>query len=366
MFSNIYSKVDISHLEQFINTTSHHNISEIIKKDRLSYLDFLLLLSPAATNHLEEMVQRAQNITTRYFGKTISFYTPIYLSNVCKNKCLYCDFNAQLNSNHKILTKKEMLLEFKLLQKKGFSNVLLLTGDAPKQVGVNYLLNAVSNAKKYFSEISLEVFPCTVKEYKKLAEEGVTGLTIYQETYDKNVYDKVHLSGDKKDIIWRLNTPDRAFIAGFKKVGLGILLGLSDWRKDIALLAKHVKYLLKTYWKGELSISFPRLTKVPANFAIPNPVSDIELVQLITALRLFFPEINFVLSTRESSSLRNHLLGIGITTMSAGSKTNPGGYQNLPTKAQFNIKDDRSLKEMIATVKNSGFDPILKNWDPVI
>lgn len=309
---------------------------------------------------------KAKALTTQHFGRTIHLYAPIYLSNECTNNCLYCGFKQSKEQSRKTLTISEMTKEFEILKQQGFEHILLLTGESPLQAGIDYLVEAIKCAKQYFAQISLEIFPASTKDYRKLVEAGASGLTIYQETYNKQIYAQVHLNGKKADYEWRLTAPERALSAGFRKIGLGVLLGLAPWKEDIAELAEHAKTLLKTYWQSELTISFPRLHHTPQGYSALHPVCDQELMQIIFSLRCLLPEIGLILSTRESQALRDQLIGFGITHMSAGSKTNPGGYQNLESTNQFQIDDSRDLKQTIEAIKQKGFEPILKDWDKIM
>ena len=217
--------------------------------------------------------------------------------------------------------------------------------------------------RQKFSFVSLEIFAASQEQYEKFVAAGASGLTIYQETYHRSTYSVVHPQGPKKNFEWRINCPDRVLNAGFRKIGLGSLLGLYDWRYEASLLGLHAEYLMKKFWRSELAISFPRMCDMGQDFKVQHPVNDRHLVQMILAMRLFIPQTGLVLSTRESPQLRDHLMGIGITQMSAGSKTNPGGYKmKADSTEQFSISDHRSLENMINVLKKRGFDPVLKDW----
>ncbi|MFC1595842.1 2-iminoacetate synthase ThiH [Candidatus Margulisiibacteriota bacterium] len=363
-FQKLLSNLNQTQFRASLNTEHSQNIPRMIENPNISFEDFLLLLSPAAAPYLDMMAQKAQALTAQYFGRTIHLYVPVYLSNECTNECLYCGFNKSIDQQRTTLSVTEMRMEFKALKQQGFDHVLLLTGEAPN-AGVDYLVEAIKIARQYFTQISLEIFPASTADYQKLIAAGASGLTIYQETFDRETYRRVHLKGKKADYDWRLNAPQRALEAGFRRLGLGVLLGLSDWRLDTALLAYQAQQFLKTHWQSELSISFPRLHHTPEGFQPQQKVDDRQLLQIIFALRLFLPQIGLVLSTRESSILRDNMLGLGITQISAGSRTNPGGYQQLETSAQFTVEDQRELKEVISKISSEGFDPVLKDWEGV-
>lgn len=291
----------------------------------------------------------------------MQLYAPFYLSNECINHCTYCGFNEKLGIRRKTLSLDEQAEGFSTLRSLGFDHVLLLTGEAPHLAGLDYLERSIRLAKTYFSQISLEIFPCDTHEYARLVASGANGLTLYQETYQRAAYGDFHPHGPKSNYLYRLDSADRALTAGFRKMGLGCLLGLSDWRSDIALCALHLSYLQKKYWRAELSMSFPRLQKNLQHF----PVSDEDLLQIICATRLYLPTIHLVLSTRERSSFRDRLIRSGITLMSAGSKTNPGGYSDLSSASQFDISDQRSLSEISKMLREQGVDPVLRDWSCV-
>jgi 2-iminoacetate synthase len=256
-----------------------------------------------------------------------------------------------------------MKAEFEHLHRLGFRSVLLLTGESPLEAGADYLVEAIQLAKTFFTEVSLEIFPATEEEYSQFVLAGATGLTIYQETYDQTRYAQVHSVGRKRDYRWRYEAPERALKAGFRKLGMGVLLGLSNWESDVSALTEHLTTLMKRYWQAEFSVSFPRLRHTPTDFQPQVVVDDDTFKQIIYSTRIQFPQIGLVLSTRESAELRDALIGAGITHISAGSKTNPGGYQQLESEKQFEVDDARSLAEIIAMLKKKGYDPVLKDWD---
>ena len=351
--------------ELFYREYSTDYIQSICQKESITYLDFLALLSPSAEKCLFSLARKSHQLTQQHFGKTIQLFVPLYLSNECTNTCLYCGFNKFSSIERHTLNESEIHEEMKILKDKGFSHLLLLTGESPEKVGLDYVCKAIRIAKQYFSSVSLEIFPTTLNGYKELYSAGATGLTLYQETYHQQTYACLHPSGPKADYANRLLAPERALRAGFRQIGLGALLGLYDWRHELAYLASHAKFLMKTFWKTQISISFPRVCASVQSLAIQYPVSDRHLAQMIFAIRCFLPFAEIVLSTRESAVIRDSLIHYGVTRISAESHTNPGGYINSNSGEQFRVSDVRSLKEIMLTLNNHGFDPILKDWSTV-
>jgi 2-iminoacetate synthase len=345
--------------------SSESDFFKILHQQPLSFLNFLSLLMPENASRIKPMAIRAQQLTIQRFGKTIQFFVPLYLSNECKSVCVYCGFSNHRAIKRATLDYTQIEKNFEALKGEGFDHVLLLTGEDRHSSGVSYLVDAIQCAKKYFSFVGIEVFPMSVEDYARMAQAGADHVVIYQETYHPETYSKMHLAGEKKNYHWRLDAPERALEAGFRKVGLGTLLGLhSNWRFEVIALAKHLDHLRKKFWRGEFTLSFPRINPESILSKVPYPVSEKELIWILSALRLYFPEVGFVLSTRESQELRDHLIDLCITQMSAGSKTNPGGYTGEDSTEQFAIKDERSLSEMIRVVSQKGYDPIIKDWAP--
>lgn len=330
----------------------------------LSLDDLQALLSPAAASFLEEMAQVSHRLTVERFGRTMQLYAPMYLSNVCANVCTYCGFSAQNRIPRKVLNDAEILADAEVLQGHGFEHILLVTGETSR-VGVAYLENALRLLRPRFSALSIEVQPLDQPDYEALIDDGLSTVLVYQETYDGAVYPRHHLSGPKADIAYRLETPDRLGRAGVKKIGLGALYGLSEWRADAWFVGLHLRYLEKQYWKTRYSISFPRLRPHEGKDIAVTPFDERNLVQATCAFRLFSPEVELSLSTRESEAFRNQGFRLGFTSMSAGSRTNPGGYSSGPESLeQFQIDDDRSPAEVAAFLRNQGYEPVWKDWDP--
>jgi len=351
-------------VKQRVYAVSEHEVLTVLNKHKLTIEDFLVLLSPAASPFLELMANRSRLLTQQRFGKTIQLFMPLYLSNECQNICTYCGFSLDNKIKRKTLTRAEIMLEAAVLKEKGVDHVLIVTGEANSTVNMAYFLDAVKLLKTYFNTISIEVQPLEEEEYRLLYEAGVYSVLVYQETYHKEVYKVYHPKGKKSNFDYRLETPDRIGRAGIHKIGVGVLLGLEDWRVDSFYTAMHIDYLQKMYWKSKYAVSFPRLR--PAEGVIePNFImQDKELLQLLCAYRLWNQELEISISTREGELFRNHVVGLGATTMSVASKTNPGGYVVDPQSLeQFEISDERSVSEFVAIITNQGYECVSKDWD---
>ncbi len=325
----------------------------------------LALVSPAAEDYLEEMAQAARQLTIQRFGRTIRLYAPLYLSNYCVNSCLYCGFNKDNKSERRRLTIEQAVEEANIIASEGFRDILLVSSEDRKFISIDYLCELAGRLRSKFSSISIEVYQMSTAEYAKLFDAGIEGVTLYQETYNRRAYSYYHPSGPKSDYDNRLDTAGRIAAAGMREIGLGALLGLKDWRLETLALGEHAHYLIKRYWQSHVSFSFPRLR--PAENVDSSKFSllpDKNLVQMIIALRLCFADAGLVLSTRERAELREHLIEVGVTKMSAGSKTSPGGYSQ-PKSAieQFEIDDTRSPAQVVEMIKANGFDAVWKDWD---
>ena len=323
-------------------------------------------VSPAAEGYLEEMARAAQALTVQRFGKTVRLYAPLYLSSYCSSGCLYCGFNRDSESERRRLTLDEAVSEADVIASEGFRDILLVSSEDRGFVDVGYLVELAGRLRDRFDSISVEIYQMTGEEYGRFFAAGVDGVTLYQETYDRGAYSYYHRAGSKADYDGRLATPDYVAGAGMRQVGLGALLGLADWRCEALALAEHADYLMKRYWRSRVSFSFPRIR--PANevdgMQFEHLVSDRNLVQMITALRLCFADAGLVLSTRESAELRDHLVRLGITKVSAGSKTSPGGYSHIgDATEQFQIDDDRTAGEVAEMIKAAGAEPVWKDWE---
>jgi 2-iminoacetate synthase len=333
----------------------------------------LMLVSPAAENYLERMAQLAHQVTLQRFGRTIRLYAPLYLSNYCVNSCVYCGFNKNHPFPRIRLTIDEALAEAEVIAKEGFKDLLLVSSEDRQFISADYLCELATKLRPKFSSISAEIYQMSTEEYAELFAAGIEGVTLYQETYDRDTYRKYHPAGPKADYDHRLAAPDSIAQAGMREIGIGALLGLSDWRLETLALGEHAHYLMKRYWKSHVSFSFPRLRPAKnvdrTQFSL---ISDKNLVQMIVALRLCFADAGLVLSTRERAELRDHLIEVGVTKVSAGSKTSPGGYSqprnavdstSSPQVEQFEIDDTRSPAQVAEMIRTHGLEPVWKDWD---
>lgn len=335
-------------------------------KNRVLSESFSTLIAVESLPDLEKMMQESRQITRERFGKNIQLFAPLYLSNECQNICTYCGFSLDNKIKRKTLADEEIIQEAKVLKEQGFESVLLVTGE-DYRVDTGYLLNAVRLLKPYFMQLSIEVQPLEEADYRLLKEAGVYAVLVYQETYDKKVYKEVHPKGRKSNYAYRLDTPERIGRAGFYKIGLGILLGLAEnWREDAMQLAEQLAFLQKKYWQSKFSVSFPRIRPHEGEFQPRCHLSEKELLQLICAFRICFPDVELTLSTRERAAFRDVAIQFGITTISAGSKTEPGGYSNSEALKQFEIDDVRTAPEMAAVIRSIGYEPVWKDWDAVL
>src|SRR5580658_2638516 len=366
-------------------------VDEAMEKARLNLADFARLISPAAGSGLEEMARRSQALTRRRFGKAIRLFAPLYLSNECVNNCKYCGFSRDNPIVRVTLSVEDVLAEARALREQGFRNILLVAGEHPKFVSGPYLADCIRALHVEMPSISLELGPMEMEEYVPLVHAGADGLVVYQESYDRAVYAEMHTAGPKRNFDWRLETPERAYAAGFRRLGIGALYGLGDWRREAISLAAHAEYLSRHCWKAQLTVSLPRLRPCAGEFQPPSPMSERDLVQLTCALRLLLPDAGLVLSTRESAKLRDGLIPLGITMISAGSHTEPGGYTGAGREklhhtqhgrmvalaagssewaagatGQFDIADARSPVEVAELLKRLGYDPVWKDWDAAL
>lgn len=352
--------------ENPLDNFTDQDIQRALDSENLTVHQFYSLLSSRVVKFLEQMAQRANKTTLQYFGKAIQLYTPIYLSSYCKNECLYCGFNVKNKIQRKKLSLEELEKEAQFIANTGLQHVLILTGSSREQSPVLYIEDCVRVLKKYFSSISIEIYSLDSKEYKDLVGLGVDGLTIYQEVYDEKAYEDVHISGPKKDYLFRLDAPQRAAAQGMRVINIGVLLGLAKWQDEILALGVHAKYLQDKFSDAEISISVPRLRPHSGAFKPFCCVTDKEIVQIILALRIFLPRLGMTISTRESASFREHLLGLGVTRMSAGSTTAVGGHTAIGDEnvdsSQFEISDNRSVKEIRELLVSKGYQPVLKDW----
>ena len=367
MFSAIFDRYDWSAVKQDIYSKTSMDVERALGSPHRGLEEFKALISPAAAPWLETMAQMSNRLTQKRFGKVIQLYIPLYLSNECQNICTYCGFSYENKIRRKTLSAAELLRETEAIRQMGYDHVLLVSGEANQTVGTDYFINALRVVRPHFAHISMEVQPLDQPDYESLIREGLNTVLVYQETYHQEDYKLHHPKGKKSNFGYRLETPDRLGAAGIHKMGLGVLIGLEDWRTDSWFTALHLQYLEKTYWKTKYSISFPRLRPFSGGLPPKVEMSDRELIQLICAYRLLDEEVELSLSTRESPVFRDHAIRLGITALSAGSRTNPGGYVVDPDSLeQFEIHDDRSPAVIAEMIRQQGYEPVWKDWDRVL
>lgn len=353
-------------LIEALATASVADVERALSTPRVDSTGFMALLSPAAEPYLEQMAQRAHELTVRNFGRVILLYTPLYLANYCSNFCLYCGFAAPNRIKRDRLTLEEVDQEARVIAATGLHHILILTGESRARSSVDYIRQCVEVLRAHFTSISIEVYPLETAEYAQLVAAGVDGLTIYQETYDRQVYAAAHPRGPKRDYRYRLEAPERACDAGMRTVNIGALLGLAGWRYDAFLTGMHAQYLQDRYPDVEVSVSLPRLRPHVGSLWQQSDVSDRHFVQILLALRLFLPRVGITISTRERAGFRDRLIPLGVTKMSAGSCTKVGGrlHQEANT-GQFDISDERDVPTMKAAIERLGYKAILKDWHPL-
>ncbi len=363
-FTQIFESYDWDETKQNIYAKNSMDVERALASPKRTLEDFKALISPAAAPYLEQMAQLSQQLTLKRFGKTVQMYVPLYLSNECNNICTYCGFSYDNKVKRKTLLPMEIMQEVAVIKDMGYNHVLLVTGEANQTVHVDYFKKVLDLIRPHFSHISMEVQPLDLEDYRQLTPYGLNAVLVYQETYHQEDYRKHHPKGKKSNFQYRLETPDRLGEAGIHKMGLGVLIGLEDWRTDCFFTALHLDYLEKKYWQTKYSISFPRLRPFSGGLEPKVEMSDRELVQLICAYRIFNEEVELSISTRESEKFRNNIIKLGITAISAGSKTNPGGYAVEPESLeQFEISDDRSPAAIAAMIAAQGYEPVWKDWD---
>jgi 2-iminoacetate synthase len=363
-------------------------LDQLPRAESLLLSRFTKLIEPNDDSEFERMAQAARAATRQNFGRTMRMFAPLYLSNECINNCRYCGFSRDNPILRVTLTVEQVVAEAKCLAGQGFRHVLLVAGEHPKFVSESYLADCVRALRPLFSSISVELGPMEKAQYEPLIEAGAEGLVVYQETYNRNLYAEMHTSGPKRDFDWRLECPERGYAAGFRRIGIGALFGLAPWRAEARALAAHLEYLVKHCWQSELTVSLPRLRPAAGEFIPPYSLGDRELAQLLCAFRICFPRVGIVLSTREPAALRDALMPLGVTMMSSGSHTEPGGYTGqgrhavhrtirgrvLPPDAgvdalatgQFEISDARSPAEVASVLREQGLEPVWKDWDQAL
>ena len=363
-FIDIFNDYNWDETLSEIQQKTEKEVLHALQTSKCTLDDFKALVSPAARPFIEQMAQKSRELTKKRFGNTIQLYTPMYLSNECQNICTYCGFSLTNKIPRRTLTDAEILKEVEFLKSKKYDHILLVTGEANKTVGVDYIKNAIQLIRSHFSNITIEVQPLDQEEYELLIQNGLYAVLVYQETYHREEYKKHHPKGKKSNFDYRLETPDRLGKAGIHKIGLGALFGLEDWRAESFFTALHLSYLQKTYWKTKYSISFPRLRPYSGGLDPKVEMTDSDLVQLICAFRIFNEDVELSISTRESEVFRNNIVHLGITSMSAESKTNPGGYVvEKQSLEQFEISDERTTEEIAEMLRNHGLEVVWKDWE---
>ncbi|MDX5420518.1 MAG: 2-iminoacetate synthase ThiH [Hymenobacteraceae bacterium] len=366
-FNAVFEKYTWDEVKQSIYAKTATDVERALSKTTRDLEDFKALVSPAAMPYLEQMAQLSHQLTQKRFGKTLQLYIPLYLSNECQNICTYCGFSLDNPMPRTTLSDEQILKEVEVIKDYGYDHVLLVTGEANRTVGVSYFKDALKLLRPYFSHISMEVQPLDQQDYEELIALGLNTVLVYQETYHQEDYKKHHPKGKKSNFQYRIETPDRLGRAGIHKIGLGVLIGLEDWRTDSFFTALHLSYLEKNYWKTKYSLSFPRLRPFSGGLPPKVEMNDRELVQLICAYRIFNEEVELSLSTRESHTFRNNAIKLGITSISAGSKTDPGGYASgVQALEQFEISDERTPSEILSMIQSQGYEAVWKDWDNVL
>ena len=394
-FVSTFNGLDLPEWAKRVEKTTDADVAGVLSRQETGLEAFTTLVSAAAGNQLEALSRRSQQITQQRFGKVIRMFAPLYLSNECINNCSYCGFSRDNPILRVTLSVEEVVKEAMALVDQGFRNILLVAGEHPKFVSNGYLESCIQALRELVPGISLEVGPMETDEYQSMVQAGSEGLVVYQETYDRAIYETMHTAGPKKNFDWRLETPERAYAAGFRRLGIGALFGLADWRHEAISVAAHASYLLRHCWKAQLTIAFPRLRPCAGEFQPLTSFDDRSLLQLLAAFRIAFPDVGLVLSTREPAWLRDGLIPLGVTLMSAGSHTEPGGYTgagqenlhvtergrvkaldpSIPTSdgnggtratGQFDIADERAPQEIADLIRRLGYEPVWKDWDAAL
>ncbi len=368
MFSDELLNISWDGTTERIAGMQESDVRRALAKRHLNVDDFMALLSPAAEPYLETMARLSRKYTEERFGRTMSMFIPLYITNACTNSCVYCGFHRTNPMARTILTEEQIEQECLAIKRLApFENILLVTGEHPAKAGVPYLKMAVSTAKRHFSNVKIEVMPLKAEDYETLTHYGLNGVICFQETYHRENYKLYHPAGMKSNFEWRVNGYDRMGQAGVHSIGMGALLGLEkEWRTDVTMMAYHLRYLQKHYWRTKYSVNFPRMRPAQNEGFQPNCfVTDRELAQATFAMRIFDHDVDISYSTREPQFIRDNMCTLGVTTMSAESKVNPGGYYTYPQALeQFDVSDSRTAKEVNERLKALGREPVWKDWDP--
>ncbi len=367
MFSDELLNISWDATTERIKGMQDSDVRRALGNRHLDVSDFMALISPAAEPYLETMARLSKRYTEERFGRTISMFIPLYITNSCTNSCIYCGFHRTNSMPRTILTQRQIDDECVAIKKLApFENILLVTGENPAKAGVDYLAGAIATAKRHFANVKIEVMPLKAEEYEFLTHSGLNGVICFQETYHRENYKIYHPAGMKSKFEWRVNGFDRMGQAGVHSIGMGALLGLEkEWRTDVTMMAYHLRYLQKHYWRTKYSVNFPRMRPACNEGFQPNCfVTDKELAQVTFAMRIFDHDVDISYSTREPEFIRDHMCTLGVTTMSAESKVNPGGYHTYPQAlVQFDVSDSRTAKEINRRLKELGREPVWKDWD---
>lgn len=375
-FSRQLAKLPLSKLAYRSRETTHAEVDRIVKQGRARTLeDFAALISPAAGERLEQMAARSQQLTQQHFGKAMRFFAPLYLSNECVNTCLYCGFSRNNDIPRETISADETERQVQMLARQGFRSVLLVAGEHPKYVSNGYVEECIRRTLKHVPSVALELGPMHTHEYQPLAQAGAEALIAYQETYHKSTYEHYHTAGPKQFYAWRIDTMERGYDAGFRRLGIAPLFGLYEWRYEVLAMAAHAMHLLKHCWKAQLSVGFPRMRPAAGEREL-NPaflMNERELVQCVCAIRMLLPQVGITLSTRESPAIRDGLSTLGITMMSAGASTEPGGYADYDEATwrpkaeqpgeQFHVADERSPAQVAAMIRSRGYEVVWKDFE---
>lgn len=367
MFSDELLNYDWEATSTAIMAKTAADVERALNARHPSVDDFMALISPAAAPYLEQMAALSRHYTRERFGKTISMYIPMYITNSCTNSCVYCGFNRHNAFDRVVLTPEQIEDECRAIKKLApFENLLLVTGENPRVAGVEYIEKALHVCRPYFSNLSIEVMPLAAEGYERLTHAGLNGVVCFQETYHREKYKTYHPAGMKSNFEWRVNGFDRMGQAGVHKIGMGVLIGLEDWRTDVTMMAIHLRYLRKHYWRTRFSVNFPRMRPAAGGFQPNVIISDRELAQLTFAFRIFDHDVDISYSTRERPDLRDNMLTLGATSLSAGSKTDPGGYHTYPQSLeQFAVSDERTPAEVAEAIRARGYEAVWKDWDKI-
>jgi 2-iminoacetate synthase len=340
------------------------DVKKAIPKETLTFHDYGALLSPAAESLLEEIAERAKRETRRHFGNSISLYTPLYISNYCNNHCLYCGLNRQNKINRGKLSYEEIDGELKAIARTGLKEILLLTGESRTWSNVEYIGEAVKLARKYFSAIGIEIYPLNIDEYAYIHRCGADFISVYQETYDPEIYEKHHLSGPKRVYSYRFHAQERAVRGGLRGASFGSLLGLGDFRKDAFATGLHARYLQRKYPEVEISFSVPRIRSYINNAEIsPHGVREKQLLQVLLAFRIFMPFASIAISSRERAGFRDNIIGLAANKISAGVKVGVGGHEiEKKGDEQFEIADARDVSQVHAMILEKGLQPVYTDY----